>query len=356
MNIKDIGTIITSFFKPRKTSFYPLTINYEINSQCNLNCIMCNRKNFYQEDHLMDFETFRNIYDQTRPSYAALHGYGEPLLNKNLFKMINYAKSHSSKTTITSNLVALQDRGEELIDSGLDLLKVSLDTTNPETYHQIRQVDSFSQVIENLKKLIEIKKIRKTNLPEIRINFTIMKYNYKEIPEIIKLANYLGIKTILFQILLFKDIFLRDNNEISDFQPQDLKIELEKGIAESAKLSVQTNLPEIIADLPYLWYSYNKNDSFSKKNKRRCLKPWISSYISANGDVKPCDCLGLTDVVMGNIYKQNFKEIWNSKEYQEFRQAIKFFHRPNPICRDCYPLGYLDFLKYRKKTKKYLSS
>ena len=86
--------------------------------------------------------------------------------------------------------------------------------------------------------------------------------------------------------------------------------------------------------------SSNININIFKENllnfKKQCKWPWNSSYIDNNGDVSPCCILGDSKVKsFGNINNDNFSNIWNSENYQQFRNDIKNNKIPS-FCKSCY--------------------
>ncbi|MBN2037164.1 MAG: SPASM domain-containing protein [Chitinispirillaceae bacterium] len=335
--------------------FAPLSINYEPNSSCNLDCVMCNRARFFDGEYRVDAVTFSQWYDQVKPAFVALHGYGEPLLNTDLFSMLAYAKQHGSRTTITSNFILLNGRAEKLVSCGLDLLKISLDATDAETYQAVRRSDSFVTVMENIRELVRVKREKSSAVPEIRINFTISRFNVHQIGSIIRLASENGVQSICFAVLLFKDSMLENRDSVGDIGKNEFIRMIDEGIRAERETGCVTNLRSIRRDFPFHLYAYDKNDPDARKNRRRCLKPWITSFVSSNGDVKPCDLLGLTGTVMGNLHERPFREIWNNDVYRAFRNEIRSGRRPNPICADCFPMGISDFFEYRNVSKNYLT-
>ena len=66
----------------------------------------------------------------------------------------------------------------------------------------------------------------------------------------------------------------------------------------------------------------NLREFENTKNDSPCLVPWLSTYITAHGDVIPC-CYLIEKQIMGNIYADNFKDIWNNKKYVNFRRRLK---------------------------------
>jgi MoaA/NifB/PqqE/SkfB family radical SAM enzyme len=67
-----------------------------------------------------------------------------------------------------------------------------------------------------------------------------------------------------------------------------------------------------------------------------CTIGWTYSRISTAGDVLPC-CKGYGKI-MGNLYKNGFKHIWNGGNLMEFRQKAKNFRKSDPYFDiiDCY--------------------
>lgn len=53
-----------------------------------------------------------------------------------------------------------------------------------------------------------------------------------------------------------------------------------------------------------------------------CPYPWTSMVIASNGDVVAC-CRDLQHkTVLGNLFEQDLRDIWNSADYQALRQAL----------------------------------
>ena len=69
--------------------------------------------------------------DSRTSQRAVLHGVGEPMLVKNLPKMVRYLKDRGTYVLFNTNGTVLNERnGRALIDAGLDELRVSLDAAN----------------------------------------------------------------------------------------------------------------------------------------------------------------------------------------------------------------------------------
>ena len=115
----------------------PVCVYLETTNRCNLLCTTCPRT--YEELEPpadMSWELFTSIVDQIPTSQrAVLHGVGEPMLVKNLPRMVRYLKDRGTYVLFNTNGTVLNEKnGRALIDAGLDELRVSLDAANAKSY------------------------------------------------------------------------------------------------------------------------------------------------------------------------------------------------------------------------------
>src|SRR5712692_6268016 len=121
----------------------PRSLYLETTSRCNSLCETC-ILTFGGREPQKDFgwEEFRRVVDQFPAlDRVLLHGIGEPLLNRDLIRMIAHLKERGATVLFNSNVITLGHRlRRQLIESGLDELRVSLDATTPATYARVRGV------------------------------------------------------------------------------------------------------------------------------------------------------------------------------------------------------------------------
>ena len=339
---------------PAEPTLKPLSINVEINNTCNLNCVMCHRESIQGLERRIDLAEFAEIYRQIRSPYVALHGYGEPLLNRDLTAIIKNLKQSGAKVSITSNMAALKpEMIQPLIRSGLGLLKISLDSHNRETYKKIRGADALDKVVDNIIRFEQAVHESETANTVIRISYTIQPANYLELNDFVKFARHkLNQKTVFFQLLLFRNTLLAET-DLGQMDKQAFRNSLIEAEQTARRVGLRSNLPEILAQFEESWSHYIIGYDGQVRGAK-CLKPWLTTFIGANGEVRPCDLLGLTDVVMGNVFEQPFSEIWRSPAYTEFRRGIAAGDRPTSICRECRPPSLIQWLKYQTFTPNYL--
>src|SRR5437899_2751958 len=137
----------------------PRSIYIEPTSRCNEICQQCPRTLLSrEEDRDLPFDEFRKIVDQFPVlDRVVLHGLGEPLLNKDLPKMVRYLKDRGTYVLFNSNGIALTEKkGGELIDAGLDEYRLSMDGSSRETYAHVRGVDAFEKIWRNVRAFVQL--------------------------------------------------------------------------------------------------------------------------------------------------------------------------------------------------------
>src|SRR5216683_1761842 len=132
----------------------PVCLYLETTNRCNLLCETCPRTFEDLEPPAdMSWELFTRIVDQFPDiARAVLHGVGEPMMVKALPRMIRYLKERGTFVLFNTNGTLLTERkGRELIDSGLDELRVSLDAAEPAAFKLVRGRDMFHRIVRNVR-------------------------------------------------------------------------------------------------------------------------------------------------------------------------------------------------------------
>ena len=76
---------------------------------------------------------------------------------------------------------------------------------------------------------------------------------------------------------------------------------------------------------------YTEFDFASSNYGKRCLSPWMVSYIFPDGSVRPCQSLNFS---AGNVKDNTFSRIWNNEKYMRFRKITKK-EKKYPVCTRC---------------------
>ncbi len=342
---RKVRTGLTILRKPQVVRALPLHFQLEPARGCNLRCRMCQVPDYKPDQWKnMSLDQFKRIFDQIRPTNVALSGSGEPFLNPELLDIVRYAKAGRASVLTTTNFTLCTKKLEEIVRSGLDLIKISLDATTAETYEKIRGVDRFALILRDLEELQAIKKRLGSPTPYVRLQFVLQADNLGEIEKMVELAHRLRADSVYFQPL--ETLLIQDRKEelTRGVQMEDLGRRLAAARDRAAEFKITTNAGVLVRSLPSYFRKYEPGIP-AKPPSRVCLLPWFSLYITVEGNVRPCCSFAEGETfVLGNLFTQSFQEIWNGPAYRELRRHAVACRLGYTVCRNCIPNRLRDFL------------
>ena len=291
---------------------YPTVFNIETTNYCNMTCIMCPRTTLMQrENQWVDDDLFANVLDQITPHPSEdleqfwtfiqdvygisfnqrtenafyfyvvshcviLHGYGEPLVDKNIVSRVQACTDRGIPTYFSCVPANIRvDRADRVMSAGLNFLKFSIDSLDEQGQKRIRgHRNNFQKSYETILEVLEVKEKK-------------------------------GHKTIIVPTM----ISFSQDSEADEMHEEFL--DLWKDLDVFAYIKSQDNR----------WYFEEDDDLTNRSHyaSQYCEYPWTSATVMADGSVVPCtqdyDC----EMVMGNCKEEPLKEIWNGKQYQELR-------------------------------------
>lgn len=325
---------------------------------CNLSCKTCIRNTWNEPMGQMSLNTFDNLVEQLKDfeelGSVMFGGFGEPTYHKDILYMIGKIKSLGIKVELTTNGTLLkEDIVKGLFENKLDTLWVSIDGAEEDIFENIRKGAIFSEVIENLQL---IKSLNEKNHHKIKIGiaFVVMKQNINNLGNLPKLAHMIGATMI----------------SISNVIPYRKEM-VDQMLCNFVVASYDSrNLPPLSVSLPLIdlnqytkeplfnLLSYNYNVSIMtnligtetskcKFIKERCtfirwdgmVCPYMAllhshntySYINT-----PYTKKNVMAYTLGNINEDKLINIWNSKEYKNFRNKVDNYEfSPCHACASC---------------------
>ncbi|MCU7519722.1 MAG: radical SAM protein [Ignavibacteria bacterium] len=307
---KESTNLITKLEEFNKS--IPTTFTFETVLACNLKCPECaighgliNRKREW-----VTFDKFKIIADKVKPfvKYFYLHLWGEPMLNKDIFKIIKYASSFS-KTNISTNALLIDEKKAELlIQSGVSDLIVSIDGYSQEAYEKYRIGGNISKVFDALNYLVSFNKTY-GNKVNIIPQFIVFKHNQHELGAFRAYCQSLGLTP------LFKSPYIRQND--SDVEPSDFG--------------------------EYRREEYENLDLL-KQAMSNCVNPKEVFTVNVDGSVVICCHDYNKQTNFGNLFEQDVLEIWNGPDYRKYRWDILRGNAPEFCIENCmtYKLKQVD--------------
>src|SRR5436190_16863979 len=156
----------------------PVCLYLEVTNRCNLLCTTCPRTFEALEPPAdMSWQLFANIVDQfPNITRVVLHGVGEPMMVRNLPRMIRYLKDRGTYVLFNTNGTLLSARkGRELIDAGLDELRISLDAAEPEAFRLVRGRPLFERILRNIRAFRAMQREMAADVPVVSLWLTGLK-------------------------------------------------------------------------------------------------------------------------------------------------------------------------------------
>lgn len=317
----------------------PVCLYLEVTNRCNLLCETCPRTFEDLEPPAdMSWELFTFIIDQV-PNIArvVMHGVGEPMLVKNLPQMIRYLKARGIYTLFNTNGTLLTPRKQrELIETGLDELRVSVDAADGQTFLAVRGKDMFNRIVRNISSFTALQEQMGATNPLVSMWLTGLKETIAQLPDFVRLAASLGVKEVHLQRLVFDEAGLGlARSESALFGHTKAEEDDAIGAAQVVAESVGVRLNASGATEPGLSLkAFEKEQPWST-----CRRPWSLMYFTAHGRALPC-CIapfsarGYENYTLGDATQQSLREIWNSPAYRDFRAALLTDAPPKP-CQGC---------------------
>ncbi|MGH7369753.1 MAG: radical SAM/SPASM domain-containing protein [Candidatus Methylomirabilaceae bacterium] len=323
--------------RPAVAPELPSTLYLETTNRCDSECQTCIRTFMTLEPPAdLTLERLVRIVDQ-HPTLkrAVLHGIGEPLLNKELFAMIDYLKARGVAVAFNSDAIGLTDsKIDRLIKSAPDEFRVSMDAATPETYRKIRGVPQFHRVVDNVTRLIARQRDLGSPLPKVSLWFTGIRANIHELPDFVHLAHKIGVPEVYLQRMVFYDagLAVREQSLYGN-----LEVTVSAAVEEAERLCTEYGIAlhasGASAPLPSL------TPAAGSRPWAGCQRPWTVSYVTANGNVLPCCIAPWTakdykGAILGNAFEEPLAAIWNGDRYRTFRTTFESDTPPDP-CRGC---------------------
>ena len=173
---------------PKNDIIIPSHIQIEtVAGICTFRCIMCPIKKSIRKEVMSTdkFETIlkKILYFKEKIQYISLLGLGETLLDKEVVKKVVLAKQYGFNGVgiYTNGSLLSPQMSEDLINSKLDSLIISIDGITPDTQERIRPGSNTDKLINQIRYFIKIRK-QISGKTRLILRFTKQKINKLEWP------------------------------------------------------------------------------------------------------------------------------------------------------------------------------
>jgi MoaA/NifB/PqqE/SkfB family radical SAM enzyme len=322
-------------------TFDPMVATLIVTDNCNSRCITCTewRQKSSNELTLDEISSVLTQLKQLGVRGISITG-GEPLLRKDVTDIVRKCSTlrFEDIQILTNGLLLTPDLAEELLESGVTTMGISLDGLK-ETNDSVRGIEgSFEKVISALKMVGELRD-KKYHSTELYVATTLMKPTLNQIIPLANLVRDLKVK-INLNLIDNSPYFLQ--TDISDFLIEDQN-ELDRVVDELHELKRKHGniflISQTHASIEYL----RKYFQDPKREDIPCILGHVCIYIGAHGELYS-GCLALKP--LGNVREQSLKEIVNSAEYKE--RLYDMFYKKCPGCSSHHNMNLLYYAPWIK--------
>lgn len=271
---------ITNQLPPLPQKIYKAYIH--ITFKCNLNCEYCYQKNNLNKNSDLSFENYKIILSKLKEvgcQSVVLTG-GEPLLHKDIYKILEYTKSLNIEISLLTNgtMLKLKNKVIEYIDT----ITISLDGLK----NTLRLNSNSHGILKSIKDLHE------KHPDKITVRSVVSRNHEKDVME---LENILK----------------------------------ECGISHIKSMCIPNNTDEL-ACFPD-WKAFRLEDSEPINADCGAGRTIIS--IDTNGNIYPCQILMKEELVITNIFEPNWKNLFFESNMHE---KVKSFNPyTDKVCSKC---------------------
>ena len=269
---------------------FPIHLDLEATSACNLKCFMCFQSFNPPPRGFMDMDLYRKVIDEGAEKGLCslkLMYRGEPLLHPDIVEMVRYAKEKGVLEVMfnTNATLLTEEKARGLIEAGLDKIICSVDGYTKEVYESVRIGANFETTLQNIKNLQRIKKEMGTKKPTLRVQMVDTPRNHEQIEGYIKfwgeIADHVAVE------------------DMNDWHDKDLK-----AVIVSKEFD--------------------------------CPMPYQRLIVLYDGKVTICCGNIYGKLVAGDLNKQTVEEVWKGPVMQELRKNLAEgdSHKVQ-ICAEC---------------------
>lgn len=314
---------------------YPIYAEISPTDICNHNCIFCSFNYLQNRTNILSKDVMISLIDDFADMGVKAFmwgGEGEPLLNKYVPLITDYAKYKGIDIALTTNGVHIEDYMMDQLLRNLSWIKVSIDAGIKEDYYKIHRCnpDDFERVISNIKKMVEYRDSKNLDC------------------------------TIGGQVLLLPENIDNIENLFKTFEDINIDyITIKPFTASKYRLGFNsvdyTDMIDYIKELSSKYRNIIlRENTFSRlddaRSYNKCFALDFMSYIAATGDVYLChNYLGDKEYIYGNIYKKSFRDIWITRPNKNIDVS-----NCKKICRMDKVNLYLWNLKYGVKHRNFI--
>ncbi|MBR3601204.1 MAG: radical SAM protein [Lachnospiraceae bacterium] len=302
-----------------KGETYPVHITIGLTEYCCHKCVFCHsefatsdttRNATMQREQLISF--LKEAYECGVKS-VTLVGSGEPLLHPEIEEILRDIKNIGLEIGIFTNGSKAKGTLLNTIIDTCTFVRFSINAGDSKEHEKVHGVvGDFENIVSNVSEMVKKKKEKNLKFPTIGTQMVFYEGNYRSMVKAAKMWGEIGVD--YFEI---KPVIAGEGNQVDKtvFPAKD-KEEVHKLMDEAKQYETNTY---------NVYTKYNQYIVTQDTNNRqytKCYGSLLDMNLWADGNIFVCANLEHERYIIGNIYKNTFKEIWNGEQKKKIRQSI----------------------------------
>ena len=273
---------------------------------CNQKCLHCYAAGqTHAEEAELSTEEWKKIIDKCREANIPQVTFtgGEPTMRGDLTELVEYAAWFV--TRLNTNGVALtKELCEALYKASLDSMQITFYSSNPEVHNKLVGEERYDDTVRGIENALAAGINVSINTPLCTLN--------RDYLETLKFLYEKGVRYVTCSGLI-----TTGNAALSESEATQLTTDEIKEILREAVVYCYANEMEISFTSPgWVDAEFCKENVINVPSCGACLS---NMAITPSGNVVPCQSW-LSDEPLGNILKDDWKDIWESEKCKEHRE------------------------------------
>ncbi|MGE3675007.1 MAG: radical SAM/SPASM domain-containing protein [Polyangiaceae bacterium] len=312
---------------------YLRAVKIKLTARCNLKCVMCRYGRGWAPPELPGERFIRVLQEMAELGCRKVHFSGGEVLARKDFEAIAGAAAEAGiKVTLTSNLTLLtKERAKSLLSHRISSISTSLDGASPKVHESVRGVPgSFKKTLRGIEYIARYAKKRP---PKLRVNFVMLRQNFRDYPALIRLVAERGAIDLVpmpvdskrSELRLSKRLIREYNSEIAP-EVEELRRQHGFPLGNDYVYPFGRDKSELDA-------SAAGDYALSYYKQHQCLAPWLHLFVAWDGKVYLCCMTNGRIEPLGDLSSQSVRDVWLGEAFQRIREQMRAERIPS--CHAC---------------------
>ena len=304
----------------------PRMLNLEATTACNLECPLCSTHILDRRTRYLKPEHMENILQECGPlKLVCFHIMGEPMVHPQLFDFIRRFNEVGVDTHFGTNAILLDEKIDEVLDSGLTSVSIAIDGADAEDYEKYRKRGSFDKAVNSTKKLLAKREERGQKKPEVQVQTIMFSYNEDREDDVKEMLNDIGADSIALK----RPSYYHDYDEWKRENATVGEAKLERTIKNAEQF-----LEKVDWENGDRKYTRPQDESNTTLYRNQPMCPQMEKgTVLCDGSVVAC-CMDATGkTTFGNLSEQTFADIWRGEAHKKLIE--EFQNRTLSVCQHC---------------------